>query len=193
MAEKDYKRFAKSAVRVDKFFGDDTEGRASFVTKYLDGARDKKIKETLRRYGKKDIKKAILWWQDLEPGDRKFWNPDTNSLESLVHGYYENSKASSQQIKKALGRDGKPKERIKSVYEEPIPTPEYDEDWNLAPAKKKVKPKTPPRQPTPKELAKMSVKEIASLIKETKDALWPSGGGGEEIGGLDGVGVEDSK
>jgi len=57
----------------------------------------------------------------------------------------------------------------------------------------KVK-KSPPRQPSTKELSKMSIKEIADLIIQTRDALWPSGGGdSEQIPGLRGVGAEDSR
>jgi len=46
--------------------------------------------------------------------------------------------------------------------------------------------KTPPRQPSPQEISKMSVREIADLIRQTRDALWPGGGGGEDIPGLSG-------
>ncbi len=35
--------------------------------------------------------------------------------------------------------------------------------------------KKSPRQPTTKELQKMTLKEIADLIKKTRDRLWPTG------------------
>ena len=52
-------------------------------------------------------------------------------------------------------------------------------------AKKLKVRRKPPHQPTPQELSKMSVKEIADLIIQTRDSLWP-GKGRENFNRLDG-------
>jgi len=51
--------------------------------------------------------------------------------------------------------------------------------------------RNPPPQPAQQKLNKMSIKEIADLIIQTRDSLWPSAKGAETIAGLDGKGEED--
>jgi electron transfer flavoprotein alpha/beta subunit len=109
-----------------------------------------------------------------------------DTVEEIYQAYLANNpnKVSSKTIKKATQKP------VRDHTLDPLGPPEVGDDGRIRPGKKMVPKKTPPRQPSPQEISKMSVKEIADLIIATRDSLWPGGGGDAEVPGIEAVGME---
>jgi len=142
-------------------------------------------KAVAKKYGKPVAIAVAKWWQDLTHLERAQTKADT--AEEIYQAYLVNNpdKVSSKIIKKAT------KGKVHDHTLDELGPPEVGDDGKIRPGKKMVLKKTPPRQPSPQEISKMSVREIADLIRQTRDALWPGGGGGEDIPGLSGVGASE--
>ena len=182
--------FAKSILKTRKEYDLDN----SQMEEYVSGAglteKDQAYKVAVaKKYGKPIAVKVAKWWRDLTPLERA--QTHAEKAEEIYRAYLASNPdakgVSSKHFKKATQKP------IRDSSLDPLGPPEVGNDGRIRPGKKMVLKKTPPRQPSPQELSKMSVREIADLIRQTRDALWPGGGGGEDIPGLSGVGAEGSR
>ena len=147
-------------------------------------AREKGFKKKLISIvGKELYTEASEWYQSLSPQERSRAKGEGGEIDILISFATKNpSKVSGKDIKRIEKATQLSDERL-----EPIRAVERDDEGKIRVAPKIKVEKKVPRQPSPKELSKMSVKDIAKLIADTRDALWPSGGGDSEVPGIEGI------
>ena len=174
--------FMKSAISI-KAVHDLSDEEMDFAPELVEKRDFNYRKGVAHRYGKETYTKAAKWWQNLSPREKK--GTGAEETEEIIKSFLETNpkETNAGTIRKAITS-----KNIKNDIFDPITDIDRDESGNIVPAKKIKAERKIPRQPSPEELSRMSLKEIGDLIIQVRDSKWP--GGTEEIPGLDGVGSE---
>ncbi len=184
--EKKRKRFLRDVIKTKKEYDLDDQVMDQWLAPEMT-QREKSYKRRLISYvGKPLYKEASKWWVSLSPKEQKQTGAETEVEILQTYANRHGRGLKGQDVQKLINLD----KRVRDDRFEPIGPPQYDESsGEVRPGPiVKVK-KEPPKQPTPEQMKRMSVKEIASLIEQTRDALWPSGNSGDAL--IDNFGIKD--